>query len=214
MIFYFIFFLSLDRYNNSLLLEGEDQYIFRTMASSSQTPPPKYDVFLSFRGEDTRYNFISHLYAELQRKKIQTFIDDRLCRGDEISPTLYRAIEESMIYVVVLSENYASSTWCLDELTHILQCKEKYSGRHVIPVFYKVDPSDVRHQRESYAEAFVKHQRRFKDDQVNAWKKALTQIAALSGWDSQVTRSLFYNLIITLSYHSLINIFICYFRCI
>jgi hypothetical protein len=60
----------------------------------------------------------------------------------------------------------------------------------VIPVFYKVDPSDVRHQRQSYAEAFVKHQQRFKDDQMDEWKAALTQVASLSGWDSQVTRSL------------------------
>jgi hypothetical protein len=116
-------------------------------------------------------------------------MDHKLGRGEEISPALYKAIEESMIYVVILSENYASSTWCLDELTKILECREKY-GRHVIPVFYEVDPSDVRHQRQSYAEAFVKHQRRFKDDQLDAWKKSLTQVAGLSGWDSQVTRSL------------------------
>jgi hypothetical protein len=122
-------------------------------------------------------------------KKIETFIDYKLGRGDEISPALYKAIEESMIYVVILSKNYASSTWCLDELTKILKCRERY-GRDVIPVFYKVDPSDVRHQRQSYAEAFVKHQQRFKDDQMDEWKAALTQVASLSGWDSQVTRSL------------------------
>jgi hypothetical protein len=162
-----------------------------TIAISHPHPPPtpKHDVFLSFRGEDTRDNFISHLYAELSRKNIETFIDYRLARGDEISPALYKAIDESTIYVVILSENYASSTWCLDELTKILECREKY-GRDVIPVFYKVDPSDVRNQRGSYAEAFVKHQNRFKDDQLDAWKKALTQVAGLSGWDSQVTRSL------------------------
>jgi hypothetical protein len=156
------------------------------MASS---PTTKHDVFLSFRGEDTRDNFISHLYAELGRKKIETFMDHKLGRGEEISSALYKAIEESMIYVIILSENYASSTWCLDELTKILECREKY-GRDVIPVFYKVDPSNVRNQRNSYAEAFVKHQSRFKDDQLDAWKAALTQIAGLSGWDSQVTRSL------------------------
>ncbi|CAJ2676029.1 unnamed protein product [Trifolium pratense] len=156
-----------------------------SMSSCSSTP--KYDVFLSFRGEDTRDNFISHLYAELGRKKVETFKDHKLSRGEEISPALYKAIEQSMIYVVILSENYASSTWCLDELTKILECREKY-GRDVIPVFYKVDPSNVRNQRESYAEAFVKHQRRFKDDQLDAWKKALTQVAGLSGWDSQEIR--------------------------
>ncbi|GAU19086.1 hypothetical protein TSUD_79080 [Trifolium subterraneum] len=135
---------------------------------------PKYDVFLSFRGEDTRGNFTSHLYAELCRKKIETFIDNRLGRGEEISPALYKAIEESKIYVIILSEHYASSSWCLDELTEILKCKDIY-GREVIPVFYKVDPSNVRH-----------HQRF--GDKVDAWKASLTQVAGLSGWDSEKTR--------------------------
>ncbi|CAL5214437.1 unnamed protein product [Lathyrus oleraceus] len=151
---------------------------------------PNYDVFLSFRGDDTRDNFTSHLYAELCRKRIATFIDDRLCRGEEISSALCKAIEESAIYVVILSEHYASSTWCLDELTKILECKERY-GREVIPVFYKVDPSTVRHQRKSYADDFVKYDLRF-SDKVDAWKVALTQVANLSGWDSQNIRSLIY----------------------
>jgi hypothetical protein len=103
-----------------------------------------------------------------------------------------------------LSENYASSTWCLDELAKILKCRERY-GRHVIPVFYKVDPLDVKNQRGSYSEAFVKHQRRFKDDQLLAWKAALTQVAGLTGWDSRVTRSLFY-ILITCSYHQLFHL--------
>ncbi|KAG4963270.1 hypothetical protein JHK82_039944 [Glycine max] len=86
------------------------------------------------------------------------------------------SIEESMIYVLVFSENYASSTWCLDELTKILDCKKRY-GRVVIPVFYKVDPSIVRNQRETYAEVFVKHEHRFEDkiDKVHAWKAAQTK---------------------------------------
>jgi hypothetical protein len=151
-------------------------------------PTEKYDVFLSFRGEDTRDNFISHLSAELYRKNIKTFIDYRLDRGKEISPALYTEIEQSMIYVIILSENYASSTWCMDELTKILECKQIY-GRDVIPVFYKVDPSNVRNQRESFEEAFIEHQQRF-GDKVDTWKGALTQVAGLSGWDSQVTRSL------------------------
>ncbi|KAK2384645.1 disease resistance protein RPV1 [Trifolium repens] len=153
---------------------------------SHPIPNPKYDVFLSFRGEDTRDNFTSHLYAELCRQNIETFIDNRLDRGEEISPALYKAIEGSFIYVVILSEHYASSSWCLDELTEILKCKERY-GREVIPVFYEVNPTDVRHQRQSHAEDFVRHQQR-SNDKVDAWKDALFQLAGLSGWDSQLTR--------------------------
>nr|KYP61507.1 Putative disease resistance protein At4g11170 family [Cajanus cajan] len=87
-------------------------------SSSTIVSPPQIrrDVFLSFREEDTHDSFISHLYAELQRKKIDTYIDYKLGRGEEISPALHKAIEDSMIYVLVFSQDYASPTWCLDEL--------------------------------------------------------------------------------------------------
>ncbi|KAK9200671.1 hypothetical protein WN944_015869 [Citrus x changshan-huyou] len=63
------------------------------MASSSSTSSldaqNNYEVFLSFRGEDTRNGFTSHLAAALHRKQIQFFIDDEeLKKGDEISPAL------------------------------------------------------------------------------------------------------------------------------
>lgn len=148
------------------------------------SPPTLHDVFLSFRGEDTRNGFTGHLYAALCRENINTFIDDRLNRGDHISDSLHKAIDESTIYVVVFSEHYAYSTWCLDELTQILECKQEF-GRLVIPIFYKVDPSNVRHQRGTYADAFVKHEKRFKEELILKWKAALTQVAGFSGWDSK-----------------------------
>ncbi|MCI31968.1 TMV resistance protein N-like, partial [Trifolium medium] len=83
------------------------------------------------------------------------------------------------------SKHYASSSWCLDELTEILKCKKEY-GREVIPVFYEVDPSDVRQQRNSYEKDFAKHQERNRG-KVDEWKAALSQVAGLSGWHSQVT---------------------------
>jgi len=78
---------------------------------SSSTPQWKYDVFLSFRGEDTRNGFIDYLYASLKQKGIVTFRDEeKLERGKSISPELLKAIEESKFAIVILSRNYASST--------------------------------------------------------------------------------------------------------
>lgn len=117
----------------------------------------KYDVFISFGGKDTRTNFLSHLVGALHRKKIRIFMDEEdLKIGDQISPALEKAIKGSTIYAIILSENYASSSWCLNELDHILLCKEKYK-RIVVPVFYHVDPSDVRKQQKNYATAFAAH---------------------------------------------------------
>ncbi|KAJ9676146.1 hypothetical protein PVL29_024913 [Vitis rotundifolia] len=156
-------------------------------ASSSSSSQHKYDVFLSFRGEDTRNNFTAHLYHALCHKGIYTFIDDdKLARGQVISPALVTAIENSMFSIIVLSENYASSRWCLEELVKILECKEN-KGQTVLPIFYHVDPSDVRKQRGKFGEALAKHEENMKEnvERVKIWKDALTKVADLSGWDSR-----------------------------
>ncbi|KAL5563699.1 hypothetical protein UlMin_033446, partial [Ulmus minor] len=156
--------------------------------SSSSVTSWKYDVFISFRGEDTRNSFTSFLHDALRRENIVTYIDEGdLGRGDEISPALMRAIEESMISVVVFSENYANSSWCLDELVHILKCKREY-GRQVVPVFYKVDPSHVRKQQGSYATAFAKRKKCF-GHKLDSWRAALREAANLAGWGLQDTRT-------------------------
>ncbi|KAG6627878.1 hypothetical protein CIPAW_15G160300 [Carya illinoinensis] len=146
-----------------------------------------YDVFLSFCGEDTRNAFIGYLYEALDRVGIKTYKDDvELRRGEEISPALLKAIEQSKISIVVFSENYASSTWCLDELLKILECKESKQQK-VFPVFYKVEPSTVRQQKNSFKEALDKHENKFKDDaKVQKWKTALKQAADLSGFHLKI----------------------------
>ena len=94
-----------------------------------------YYVFLNFRGKDTRYNFVGHLYEALIQKGIHTFKDDKnLDRGKPISPELLKAIEESRFAIVIISKDYASSAWCLDELAHIIHCKNE-TGMIVLPVF-------------------------------------------------------------------------------
>lgn len=142
-----------------------------------------YDVFISFRGEDTRNTITSLLVDRLEREKIYTYTDKRLEIGDEIGPTLLQAIQESKLAIIIFSENYASSSWCLNELLHILKCKGKNTNS-IIPIFYEIDPSDPRRSEKGmYAEAFAKHRERFKDDlgKVNEWSNALTTAANLSG---------------------------------
>ncbi|KAJ9675886.1 hypothetical protein PVL29_024718 [Vitis rotundifolia] len=153
---------------------------------SSPTHQWKYDVFLSFRGEDTRKSFTGHLHRELCQKGIYTFIDDQLRRGEQISPALLKAIEESRFSIIIFSKNYASSSWCLDELTKILDCVE-VMGHTAIPVFYNVDPSHVRRQAEGFAEAFAKYEQIYgdKSEKVLRWRNALTVASGLSGYDSR-----------------------------
>ncbi|XP_058755520.1 disease resistance protein RPV1-like isoform X2 [Vicia villosa] len=117
----------------------------------------EYEVFLSFRGEDTRASFTSHLHAALRNAGISVFMDDdSLQRGDHISTSINQAIEESQISVIVFSRNYADSRWCLDELVKIMECRRTI-GQVVLPVFYDVDPSEVRHQKGEFGKAFQSH---------------------------------------------------------
>ncbi|KAL5566749.1 hypothetical protein UlMin_029913 [Ulmus minor] len=147
---------------------------------------PKHDVFLSFRGEDTRNGFISHLRSALEENKIKTYTDDKqMKRGDEISTSLLKAIKKSKLSVIIFSKNYASSSWCLDELVQILKCKKKY-GQIVVPVFYGVDPSHVRGQKGSYVISSDRFEAKKK--KLQAWRKALKKAANLAGCDSQNIR--------------------------
>ncbi|RXH97885.1 hypothetical protein DVH24_010210 [Malus domestica] len=169
-----------------LMMQKKVMDIASSSSSAADNPPrrKKYDVFISFRGEDTRLGITSHLHAALLQKKIETYIDYKLQSGEEIGPALLQAIEKSTISVIIFSQNYASSTWCLDELVHILECKERYS-QMVIPVFYHINPSDVRKQHGSYADAFAQLEKRFDNsiDKVHKWRDALTTAANLSGFD-------------------------------
>jgi hypothetical protein len=159
-----------------------------------------YDVFLSFRGEDTRKTFTDHLYTALVRVGIHTFRDDdELSRGEHISTELLKAIQGSKISIVVFSKGYASSSWCLDELVEIIRCKNSI-GQTLLPIFYDVNPSDVRKQVGTFAEAFARHEDRFQAemDRVHKWRAALTEAANHSGWDLQDVANGYY-ICVTLS---------------
>lgn len=154
-----------------------------------------YDVFLSFRGEDTRYGFTGNLYHALHQKGIKTFMDNQVIkRGQQISPTIFEAIQDSSIAIVVFSKSYASSKWCLQELVKIIACYRD-NGLVVIPVFYKVDPSEVRNHTGNYGQHLAMHEEKMKEE-VRSWRLALRDASNLAGWtfrDGYVSSLFFFN---------------------
>ncbi|KAJ0623449.1 putative TIR domain, P-loop containing nucleoside triphosphate hydrolase [Helianthus annuus] len=115
--------------------------------------------------------------------------------GEFLKPELESAIKASRASVIVLSENYASSTWCLEELALILDQKNN-SNQIVIPVFYHVEPTHVRKQQSSFGEAMEKHKLKMEaetnveekgrlGERMKRWKDALTQVSDLRGKDAQ-----------------------------
>ncbi|XP_024959731.1 toll/interleukin-1 receptor-like protein [Cynara cardunculus var. scolymus] len=151
-------------------------------ASSIPNTSFKYDVFLSFRGEDTRKSFVDHLYEALQKESIETYKDDKnLEKGKKISKELIQAIEESRVHVIVFSKNYASSSWCLDELVMITECQKRQTEQTLYPIFYDVEPTEV---RKAFGEAFAKCR---KEESEEKWRKALQDASSFSGRDLRTT---------------------------
>ncbi|KAL1192867.1 Protein VARIATION IN COMPOUND TRIGGERED ROOT growth response [Cardamine amara subsp. amara] len=148
------------------------------MAPSSSFLNWVYDVFVSFRGEDIRKNFLSHVFKEFDRKLI-TFKDYEVEKSHSLWPVLEKAIRSSRIAVIVFSKNYASSSWCLNELLEIMNREDKI----VIPVFYGVDPSHVRNQTGDFGRIFEETCKDKTKEVKDQWKKALTDVANMVGFD-------------------------------
>ncbi|XP_056846495.1 disease resistance protein RPS6-like isoform X2 [Raphanus sativus] len=153
-------------------------------SSSSCSRNWVYDVFPSFSGKDVRVAFLSHFLKELDRKLITVFKDNEIERSQSLDPELVQAIRDSKIAVVVLSKNYASSSWCLNELLEILRCKKKL-GQLVIPIFYGLDPSHVRKQTGGFGKIFERTCKNRAREQIKKWRKALTGVANTLGYHSK-----------------------------
>ncbi|CAL5378344.1 unnamed protein product [Camellia sinensis] len=112
--------------------------------------------------------------------------DDAMERGE-----LEKVIKESRSSIIVFLKDYASSRRCLDELVMILECKRNF--KHVIlPVFYGMDPPQVRKQTGNVVEAFAGHEAQFEVEidernrklgmkKVKGWREALGQVVDLGG---------------------------------
>ncbi|KAI9077628.1 hypothetical protein K1719_040403 [Acacia pycnantha] len=145
----------------------------------------QYGVFLSFfKGEDTCASFTSHLYSSLSNEGIIVFKDDTdLLRGNSISTELTIAIEHSTISIIICSKYYASSRCCLNELSKIMEL-HRAQGRIVLPVFYDVDPYQIRTQNSYFGEAFRDLIQRSspKEEEVSRWRTDLREVTNILGF--------------------------------
>ncbi|CAA7013289.1 unnamed protein product [Microthlaspi erraticum] len=142
----------------------------------------KFDVFLSFRGTDTGRTFVSHLCHILDRRRLITFKHEEVTPGNQpASSEVLQAIEESTIAVAIISETYASSVWCLDELEKIIECKVKGSLA-VMPVFYEVDYHDVVRKAEELANDLTREG--YNMEKLNRWSDALKSLTRIPSHNS------------------------------
>jgi deoxyribodipyrimidine photolyase len=159
----------------------------------------RYDVFPSFSKVDVRRSFLAHLLKELDRRLINTFTDHGMERNLPIDAELLSAIAESRISIVIFSKNYASSTWCLDELVEIHTCYKELA-QIVVPVFFNVHPSQVKKQTGEFGKVFGKTCKGKPENRKLRWMQALAAVANIAGYDLQNWYFLF---------HSNPNIYMC-----
>ncbi|XP_039165866.1 TMV resistance protein N-like [Eucalyptus grandis] len=119
----------------------------------------------------------------MKRAGIQVFIDDEELRvGEEIGGELLGAISNSKIYIPIFSKDYASSKWCLRELTYMMECRKR-DEKAILPIFYEVEASDVKLKTGSYGKALQKHERDSGEDAAKQWEQALREVAQIKGWN-------------------------------
>ncbi|KAF7848702.1 hypothetical protein BT93_L1723 [Corymbia citriodora subsp. variegata] len=142
-----------------------------------------YEVFLSFRGEDTRKTFVEHLYGKLKESGIVVFKDDPDLRaGEEIKLELKKVIKGSKISIAIFSKDYASSKSCLMEAEEMWKCRIS-DKQTIIPIFYDISPSDVKNQEGGFGASFEKHKRNRVDSKIiERWTEVLQNIGGLSGY--------------------------------
>nr|VDC85892.1 unnamed protein product [Brassica oleracea] len=116
---------------------------------------------------------------EFERKGITPFIDNEIKRGESIGLELIKAIRGSKIAIILLSRDYASSKWSLDELVEIMKCREEF-GQTVMAIFYKVDPSDVKKLAGEFRKTCVGKTR----ENIGKWRQAFAKVATIAGYNS------------------------------
>ncbi|XP_057844516.1 TMV resistance protein N isoform X1 [Cryptomeria japonica] len=172
---------------NSVRPENEAMAAFHEIAPSASTSStliqkPSYDVFINHRVPDVKKTLATRIYNSLRDMKVTAFLDSKeLEYGDFLPATLEAAIRGATLHIAIFSESYAESPWCLAELSYMLK-----SGAKVIPVFYYVEPTDLRYvaqRKGKYVHAFDKHEEkgRYSPEKLQEWKDALYKVSFFTG---------------------------------
>ncbi|CAH8358655.1 unnamed protein product [Eruca vesicaria subsp. sativa] len=167
--------------------------------NSSPFPRKKHQVFVSFRGEELRCGFVSHLVEALQRHGINVFIDKLESIGQDLA-NLFTRIEESTIALVIFSRRYTESKWCLDELVKIKERADQGLLK-VIPIFFKVKPITVKQLRGAFGDQFRDREWEYRCDthRTESWKaEALASVSCKFGltFDKKSKESTFVRIIV------------------
>ena len=154
-------------------------------------------MFLSHRGPDTKAGFVGFLKKALEQKGLLAYLDYyAIPFGEDCWKSIEDGIKNSPIVVVVFSERYAESEWCLKEL-HVML--ETHSCKKILPIFYNVEPREVRNpERGKFEKGFKKLKKKFDSKVIEQWKADLEKASTLRGWEHSDTSTRYF---ISIMYH-------------
>nr|GEY85590.1 TMV resistance protein N [Tanacetum cinerariifolium] len=121
---------------SSLIKMKRDPYSYDEPEPDSERP--KNDLFMNYY-EDIGKQFISHLKRALRRRGFTISEHAMLHGGQDTHLQLLKGIEESKIFVVIFSTNYASSVRSLDELVDIMDRLDKDEGKFVSKIVKELE---------------------------------------------------------------------------
>ncbi|GLJ33302.1 hypothetical protein SUGI_0670040 [Cryptomeria japonica] len=134
-----------------------------------------YDIFINHRGPDAKKTLATDLYNTLNGMGLRVFLDSQeLELGDYLPTEIEEVICRASLHIAILSPRYAQSPWCLAELSFMLK-----TCTPIVPIFYHVQPDDVRYAKGVYGHAFLEHEKkgRYTSKKLQEWKNALNNVS-------------------------------------
>ncbi|XP_057847004.1 disease resistance protein RPV1-like [Cryptomeria japonica] len=134
-----------------------------------------YDIFINHRGPNAKKTLATDLYKTLNGMGLRVFLDSQeLELGDFLPTEIEEVMRTASLHIAILSPRYAQSPWCLAELSFMLKTRTP-----IVPIFYHIEPADVRHAKGVYAEAFSEYQKkgRYTSEKLQEWKNALNNVS-------------------------------------
>lgn len=98
-------------------------------------------------------------------------------RGEGSWECIESVIKETPVALVIFSEQFFKSEWCLKKLHLMLE-----SGNTVLPIFYKIKPDDLCDGK-ALAVRFEAFKSRFNATIIEQWRAALEKASRLHGWE-------------------------------
>ncbi|KAJ0266160.1 Toll/interleukin-1 receptor homology (TIR) domain-containing protein [Hirschfeldia incana] len=149
--------------------------------------PPRPQLFVNFWGKELSNGFVSHVVKALEDAGVNVSIDSNELKGRD-AETLFKRIDNSIIALVIFSDRFSESEWCLNEVVR-MDKRVKDSKLRVIPVFYRVSTYDVKNFKGKFGSAFEETVQKQSPEVTNMaehWMSSVKSVSSKAGLTSEV----------------------------